>query len=58
MRESAATLDALGLRGGLAAETAEVQRRMGVAGGKVNPDESSLQELVRSVLAARLAETA
>jgi 3-hydroxyisobutyrate dehydrogenase-like beta-hydroxyacid dehydrogenase len=57
MRESAATLDALGLRGGLAAETAEVQRRMGVAGGKVNPDESSLQELVRSVLAARLAET-
>lgn len=29
MRESAATLDALGLSGGLAAETAEIQQRMG-----------------------------
>jgi 3-hydroxyisobutyrate dehydrogenase-like beta-hydroxyacid dehydrogenase len=57
MRESAATLDALGLRGGLAAETAEIQRRMGVAGKAVNPDEPSLRELVRTVLAARLAET-
>jgi 3-hydroxyisobutyrate dehydrogenase-like beta-hydroxyacid dehydrogenase len=57
MRESAATLDALGLRGGLAAEIAAVQRRMGMAGGKVNPDEPELQELVRAVLAARPAET-
>ncbi|MDN5927522.1 MAG: DUF1932 domain-containing protein [Hyphomicrobiales bacterium] len=56
MRESAATLDALGLRGGLAAETAEIQQRMGVAGKAVNPDEPSLRELVRTVLAARLAE--
>jgi 3-hydroxyisobutyrate dehydrogenase-like beta-hydroxyacid dehydrogenase len=57
MRESAATLDALGLRGGLAAETAEIQQRMGVAGKAVNPDEPGLRELVRTVLAARLAET-
>lgn len=57
MRESAATLDALGLRGGLAAETAEIQRRMGMAGKAVNPDEPGLRELVRTVLAARLAET-
>jgi 3-hydroxyisobutyrate dehydrogenase-like beta-hydroxyacid dehydrogenase len=57
MRESAATLDALGLRGRLAAETAAVQQCMGMAGRKVNPDEPDLQELVRAVLAARLAET-
>lgn len=57
MRESAATLDALGLRGGLAAETAEIQQRMGVAGRTVNPDEPDLRELVRAVLAARLAGT-
>jgi 3-hydroxyisobutyrate dehydrogenase-like beta-hydroxyacid dehydrogenase len=57
MRESAATLDALGLRGGLAAETAEIQQRMGMAGKVVNPDEPGLRELVRAVLAARLAET-
>jgi 3-hydroxyisobutyrate dehydrogenase-like beta-hydroxyacid dehydrogenase len=57
MRESAATLDALGLRGGLAAETAEIQQRMGMAGKVVNPDEPGLRELVRTVLAARLAET-
>jgi 3-hydroxyisobutyrate dehydrogenase-like beta-hydroxyacid dehydrogenase len=55
MRESAATLDALGLRGGLAAETAEIQERMGRAGRVVNPDEENLRELVRAVLAARLA---
>jgi 3-hydroxyisobutyrate dehydrogenase-like beta-hydroxyacid dehydrogenase len=54
MRESAATLDALGLRGGLAAETAEIQERMGRAGKVVNPDEENLRELVRSVLAVRL----
>jgi 3-hydroxyisobutyrate dehydrogenase-like beta-hydroxyacid dehydrogenase len=55
MRESAATLDALGLRGGIAAETAEIQQRMGAAGKKMNPDEPGLRELVRTVLAARLA---
>jgi hypothetical protein len=58
MRESAATLDALGLRGGLAAEIAEVQQRMGMTGKTVNADEPGLRELVRTVLAARLAETA
>ena len=52
-----ATLDALGLRGGLAAETAEIQQRMGVTGKTVNPDEPDLRELVRAVLAARLAGT-
>jgi 3-hydroxyisobutyrate dehydrogenase-like beta-hydroxyacid dehydrogenase len=55
MRESAATLDALGLRGGIAAETAEIQERMGRAGKIVNPDEPNLRGLVRAVLAARLA---
>jgi 3-hydroxyisobutyrate dehydrogenase-like beta-hydroxyacid dehydrogenase len=56
MRESAATLDALGLRGGIAAETAEIQRRMGEAGGSVDADEENLRALVRAVLETRLAE--
>jgi 3-hydroxyisobutyrate dehydrogenase-like beta-hydroxyacid dehydrogenase len=56
MRESAATLNALGLRGGIAAETAEIQERMGRAGKSVDPDEADLRTLVRSVLAARLAQ--
>ncbi|MGN6467803.1 MAG: DUF1932 domain-containing protein [Rhizobiaceae bacterium] len=55
MRESAATLDALRLRGGIAAETAEIQERMGRAGKAVDPDEPDLRELVRAVLAVRLA---
>ena len=55
MRESAATLDALGLRGGIAAETAEIQQRMGQVGKSVDADEENLRELVRTVLAARLA---
>jgi 3-hydroxyisobutyrate dehydrogenase-like beta-hydroxyacid dehydrogenase len=54
MRESAATLDALGLSGGIAAATADIQRRMGMAGKAVNPEEPDLQELVRAVLAVRL----
>lgn len=56
MRESAATLNALGLRGGIAGETAEIQERMGRAGKSVDPDEADLRMLVRSVLAARLAQ--
>jgi 3-hydroxyisobutyrate dehydrogenase-like beta-hydroxyacid dehydrogenase len=57
MRESAATLDALGLSGGIAAETAAIQERMGRAGRSVDPDEVDLRELVRAVLAARLDAT-
>jgi 3-hydroxyisobutyrate dehydrogenase-like beta-hydroxyacid dehydrogenase len=50
MRESATTLDELGLNGALAAEIAEVQARMGEAG----PVAGELREVVRRVLAARL----
>lgn len=53
MRESAATLDELGLRGALAVEIAEVQARMGGAG----PVTGELRELVRRVLAARTGGT-
>jgi 3-hydroxyisobutyrate dehydrogenase-like beta-hydroxyacid dehydrogenase len=56
MRESAATLDALGLRGGIAVQTAEIQQRLGEAGKSVNAHEQDLRELVRAVLALRLAE--
>ncbi|MBB3589711.1 3-hydroxyisobutyrate dehydrogenase-like beta-hydroxyacid dehydrogenase [Rhizobium sp. BK529] len=51
MRESAATLNALGLRGGLAAEIAEVQERMGGCG--VDQTEG-LEESVARVLELRL----
>ena len=51
MRESAATLDALGLRGGLASEIAEVQERMGACG--VGPD-ASLGDTVARALGMRL----
>ncbi len=51
MRESAATLEALGLRGGLAAEIAEVQERLGACGvGQA----SGLEETVGRVLELRL----
>lgn len=50
MRECAATLDELGLRGALAAEIAEVQARMGRAG----PMTGELRELVSRVIAARI----
>jgi 3-hydroxyisobutyrate dehydrogenase-like beta-hydroxyacid dehydrogenase len=51
MRESAATLDALGLRGGLAMEIAEVQERMGACGlGQTG----GLEETVGRVLELRL----
>lgn len=49
MRESAATLDALGLNGNLAREIAEVQDRMGAAAGKGG----SLEETVALVLSNR-----
>jgi 3-hydroxyisobutyrate dehydrogenase-like beta-hydroxyacid dehydrogenase len=49
MRESAATLDELGLQGALAVEIAEVQARMGMAG----PMTGELRELVSRVVAAR-----
>lgn len=52
MRESGATLDALGLQGGLAREIAAVQEAMGTAG--VSPGES-LPDTVQQVLAKRLA---
>lgn len=51
MRESAATLDALGLHGGLAAAIAEVQERMGACG--VTPDKD-LEQTVDRVLEHRL----
>jgi 3-hydroxyisobutyrate dehydrogenase-like beta-hydroxyacid dehydrogenase len=51
MRESAATLDALGLRGGLAAEIAEVQERMGACGFGLS---GGLEETVGHVLELRL----
>ncbi|MDB5553407.1 MAG: NAD(P)-dependent oxidoreductase [Rhizobium sp.] len=50
MRESAATLDALGLNGNLAREIAEVQKRMGAAAGKGG----SLEQTVALVLSNRL----
>lgn len=51
MRESAATLNALGLHGGLAAEIAEVQERMGGCGvGQT----AGLEEAVERVLELRL----
>jgi 3-hydroxyisobutyrate dehydrogenase-like beta-hydroxyacid dehydrogenase len=53
MRESGATLDALGLCGGLAREIAAVQDSMGQCGPG---DEDSLAERVGSVLSARLAK--
>jgi 3-hydroxyisobutyrate dehydrogenase-like beta-hydroxyacid dehydrogenase len=51
MRESAATLDALGLRGGLAAAIADVQERMGAGGSETGAE---LHSVVRSALAKRL----
>lgn len=51
MRESAATLDALGLYGGLADAIADVQDRMGASGRGAGGD---LQAVVRAVLAKRL----
>lgn len=51
MRESAATLDALGLHGALADAIADVQERMGQAGRQ---DIDDLQSVVRAVLKARL----
>lgn len=52
MVESAATLNALGLNGGLATEIANVQAQMGMVG---HQDGDDLQQAVRSVLAKRLA---
>lgn len=51
MRESAATLDALGLHGALAEAIADVQQRMGEAG---RPGKGDLRDVVSAVLAARL----
>lgn len=51
MRESAATLDALGLHGVLADAIADVQQRMGEAGLQ---EKEGLREVVGAVLAARL----
>ncbi len=53
MRESAATLVALGLRGELAGEIAQVQQRMGDCGLSGPSGNATLQEFVRTVLAAR-----
>lgn len=50
MRESGVTLDALGLNGGIARETAAIQDAMAASGVKVSGD---LHETVASVLAAR-----
>lgn len=52
MRESAATLDALGLHGSLADAIADVQEKMG-DGGHVSGDD--LHAVVRAVIAKRLA---
>lgn len=51
MRESAATLDALGLHGALADAIADVQQRMGQAGRR---EEGDLRGVVGAVLRARL----
>ncbi|MDI6024855.1 DUF1932 domain-containing protein [Corticibacterium sp. UT-5YL-CI-8] len=53
MRESAATLDALGLNGGMAREIAEVQERMGAC--RV-AERAGLEETVARVLEKRLRE--
>ena len=53
MRESAATLQALGLRGELADEIAEVQQRMGECGRQAPAEGATLQDLADAVLAAR-----
>lgn len=50
MRESGVTLDALGLNGGIARETAAIQDAMAASGIKASGD---LQETVARVLAAR-----
>ncbi|MFB9949688.1 DUF1932 domain-containing protein [Rhizobium puerariae] len=50
MRESGATLDALGLNGGIARETAVIQDAMAASGAKPSGD---LRETVARVLAAR-----
>lgn len=52
MRESAATLDALGLSGGLAAEIAEVQDRMGALPTVEVPD-GTLEEAAVAILQMR-----
>ncbi|TKT74597.1 NAD(P)-dependent oxidoreductase [Aquamicrobium sp. LC103] len=51
MRESAATLDALGLRGGVAIEIAEIQERMGACGVG---SQANLDEVVARALELRL----
>lgn len=53
MRESAATLDALGLQGGLAAQIAQVQDKMGACG---TAGEEALELTVLRVLNERLKE--
>lgn len=53
MVESAATLDALGLQGGLAREIAAVQARMGQAGGSGAPSAATLDEMIPRILRAR-----
>ena len=55
MEESAATLDELGLEGGLAARIAAVQRKMGALEATDLP-EGPLDEAVASIVAARLAQ--
>lgn len=47
MRESAATLEELGLYGGLAAAVAEVQERMGAIGRETGPATASPDDLAR-----------
>lgn len=54
MRECAATVQELGLRGALAAEIAEVEERMGLAQAPA-PGADSLAAGIRAVLEARLA---
>lgn len=53
MRESAVTLDALGLRGGLADEIAAVQELMGACGVPAAAEGGTLKGLVGRVFAAR-----
>lgn len=55
MMESAATLDALGLQGGLAREIAAVQARMGSAGAAAMPGAQALEVTIAQVLRARAA---
>jgi 3-hydroxyisobutyrate dehydrogenase-like beta-hydroxyacid dehydrogenase len=54
MRESAATIEALGLHGGLAAAIADIQAEMGECGREAGDD---LHAIVPSVLAKRLASS-